>query len=323
MSLIKPFESGDRICFIGDSITEMTYWIAGIADYYSKKLPQEKIKIYPCGIAGGNCISAIAMYREETLVWSPNTVVIMLGMNDIWRDNYVLNPNDENIAAQKQALIHYERNLGTLVQLIKMQSPVKRIILLAPTPYDEEQNSEEYNLIGCWNALKKCGEICKKTAKSFGIEFFNFGGKVFDLLKKSRDLGSKNELINPDRVHPSDLGMSVMARVFLEAQGFNEMIATPKSIADNTAFLELSETAKIFLNYGHIYQRRWTAEWLIQSENLNQTKAGKIEFANNNLEKFKDEPTCKLCLENYEKYLTEENKLTLNLKDAVDALWND
>ncbi len=321
MASIKPFKSGDRICFIGDSITEMTYWIACIADYYAKNLPQEKLKFFPCGIAGGTCTSAIACYREETLIWSPNTVVIMLGMNDIWRDKYKQNPTEESIKAQKSALQHYERNLGTLIQLIKMQSPIKRIILLAPTPYDEQQESPEYNYIGCWEALKKCGEICRKTAEEFGLEFFDFGGEIFELLSHSRSIGSKNELINPDRVHPSLMGMSVMARVFLMSQGFKEMQATPLTILDGSALLELTPEAQCFKDAAFKFQRRWTAEWLLQTGNPDQTLSGKINYAKDNYESFKNEPTFKLCSENYEKYVTESDWYVFQLKEAIANLW--
>ncbi len=102
----------------------------------------------------------------------------------------------------------------------------------------------------------------KKIATEQNDEFLDFGGRLFDLLQESRKMGSSNELINADRVHPNIFGMSVMARVFLAAQGFIEADVNASMICDSSAEITLSDKAQEYHKFASLVQRFWSAEWL-------------------------------------------------------------
>lgn len=277
MDKLHAFDNGERICFIGDSITEITYWISYIADYYSKNT-DKMIEIYPCGISGGTVSSAINCFYEQTAVWKPTTAVIMLGMNDIGRSNYGGELTDEKLMRRESLLQIYEKNLTVLSRMLKEEIKVKRIIYLAPTPYDEEQICDTPNLIGCQNALRKCADIMQNIAKNFECEYFDFGGIIYDLIHESYLMKSKNKIINADRVHPNNLGFSVMARVFLSAQGFAEMSVNAEQICDGSAELHLSDKGENFQMIARTVQSRWTAEHLVASTSPDQSTEGKIKY---------------------------------------------
>lgn len=320
MNKLNPFENGEKICFIGDSITAANLWISYIADYYSKST-DIKIEIYPCGISGGRCESAIKYFHEQTTVWEPTTAVIMLGMNDINRLNYSGDCTEEKLRLQEQSLQVYKKKLTELSEMLKKVN-VKRIIYLAPTPYDEEQICETENLMGCQNALRKCAEIMKKVSEKFVGEFLDFGGIIYDLMHQSYLNGSKNQIICEDRVHPNNLGHSVMARAFLSSQGFSDMNVTAEQICDGTAELYLSDKGEAFQNIAHTVQRRWTAEFQVAQSSPDKSIEGKIKY----MDKYLTNPEeygeffVNLAMD-YEKLVKEDNRNKEILVNVVKDLF--
>ena len=321
MEKLKLFEKGERVCFVGDSITEGTTWITHIADYYSKARPQDKVDIFPCGVGGGTCLSAMLYMREQTEIWSPTTVVIMLGMNDIDRAHYNDNQTEENVAAAEYALKKYEMNLHALSEMLKYWVKVNRIIYLAPTPYDELQVSETPIQTGCWKALRKCADIMKRYAEEFGGEFYDFGGEFYELLKESYEKNSKNALIMPDRVHPNDFGYSVMARVFLNAQGFSDVAVNADMICDGSAELKFSPAAQKYFDNARTLQTRWELEWLLSRYFDSRTDEGKRDFCEN-FER--DHPNCTIdeayWAANYWRYRDGEKENINGIKEAIEEM---
>ena len=47
----EMFRDGDRVAFVGDSITHMGYYVRIISDYYVTRFPDKDIKL------GSSCIS--------------------------------------------------------------------------------------------------------------------------------------------------------------------------------------------------------------------------------------------------------------------------
>ena len=275
MSILRPFKTGDRVCFIGDSITTATFWISHIADYYAHFTDQKPL-IYGCGVSGGSLRTANMYYDEETAIWNPNVAVIMLGMNDIARDYY--DPETGDLKRAQEILENYRTRLEKFDEMLWSNPRIDRVIYLAPTPYDELQESSCKNLVGCFNALRKCAEIMREIAAKNGGEFYDFGGEFFELLRESYAKKSEYAMINPDRVHPSKFGHSVMARLFLAAQGFSEMAPTQNSVCDGTAQLHFSDKGKKYYDCMRAFQKRWSAERIV-SNAPDQSTEGKIKYS--------------------------------------------
>ena len=72
------------ICFLGDSITRRGYWIAEIFEH----LKGSGTVVYNCGVSGDSASHAIPRLYTDCLSRTPDTVVMMFGMNDIGRTLY-------------------------------------------------------------------------------------------------------------------------------------------------------------------------------------------------------------------------------------------
>lgn len=316
----EPFKTGERICFIGDSITELTYWISCIVDYYAYHT-HNKIEVYPCGISGGACISANLYFDEQIKIWNPTTAVIMFGMNDIGRNDYGVEATEKIRASREESLKRYQDTLEELSQRLK-DIHVNRIIYLAPTPYDEEQVCDTENLVGCQQALRTCAQIMQTTAEKFHGEFFDLGGKVYHIVHEAYRMNLPHVLISKDRVHPTAFGFSVMARIFLAGQGFGDMEVTLENLSDGTAMYVLSDKAQKFHTIAVAVQNRWSAEWLLARSSPDQTAEGKFRYMETvfaSPEKY-DEYFRGLA-RNYKKLVTEEKKNLESLAEIVKDLF--
>ena len=77
------FKTGDRICFIGNSITHSGEFHHNIMLYHSTRFPDVQFKIFNCGVSGDKAVSITNRMDSDILVLKPNIAVLMIGMNDV------------------------------------------------------------------------------------------------------------------------------------------------------------------------------------------------------------------------------------------------
>jgi endoglucanase len=104
-AVADQFQSGDAVCFVGDSITRRGSYHAQVQLFYATRFPGRTIKYFNCGINGDTASDIVgSTYRLHTdiLGHQPTVATIMLGMNDIGRKAYEepSRPNAGKKAAQ-------------------------------------------------------------------------------------------------------------------------------------------------------------------------------------------------------------------------------
>lgn len=82
------FKDGDRVCFIGNSITMNGRYHNYIELFYATRFPERKIEFFNCGISGDVAGGMLARMNSDILRHKPNRAVLMVGMNDIGRSQY-------------------------------------------------------------------------------------------------------------------------------------------------------------------------------------------------------------------------------------------
>ena len=102
------------LCFLGDSITRRGYWIAEIFEYLKK----DRVRVYNCGVSGDSASAAIMRLYVDCLSRTPDTVVMMFGMNDIGRTLYDEGAGDTT--EKRHARIEkYKASIRTLSEMIR------------------------------------------------------------------------------------------------------------------------------------------------------------------------------------------------------------
>ena len=165
--------------------------------------------------------------------------------------------------------------------------------------------------------MLRCGLIVKEVSEMFGGEFYDLGGDLLEILKLSHKNNTPNELISPDRVHPNEMGCSVMADLFLKAQGFDVEYPTAERVCNGEVFRHLSDKARAFHKSTYDLQMLWTTEWTIMRDAPDKTQEGKFEYAENYAKYVPNaDDFFRQLARDYYKLKTSEDKL---VSDVVEA----
>ena len=208
------FKSGDRISFIGDSITQRGDYYHNVQQYYLTHFAQESIQFFNCGIAGDIMEGAIRRVVDDCLIYKPTHAFIMFGMNDLALDaNYFNNIRSDSV---RLALGTYKSNIEALISILQ-KSNVTTVVLQTPTLYDQTAKFGGENNIGRNDILKMGANIVRHAALRRKFKYIDYWTPLRDINERIQAVNPNDTIISPDRVHPGALGHLVMADIFLDA----------------------------------------------------------------------------------------------------------
>ena len=213
----KPvFVSGDKVCFVGNSITNNGEFYQFIYLYYATRFPGEHIRFVNCGISGDIASGILKRLDNDVLVHQPTYTVLMVGMNDVRRDLYAPRTatSKDPTAERAKALQVYERDAEAIVKRLTAST---KLILEKPTIYDEVTPGKTTANTGVNGALANCGEMIGKLAEKYNtrvVDYYSLMNRVNDKLHETEPAAT---IIGPDRVHPGAPGHLLMAYQFLKA----------------------------------------------------------------------------------------------------------
>lgn len=212
------FNSYDRIVFAGDSVTDMGSVVPvgeGLNDslgfgyvrifenMMSAYYPELILRVTNSGVSGNTSRALLARFDRDVVDLNPDWVSICIGINDVWRQF------DSPAITQSHVLPdEYEKNVEEMI--LKVKGKVKGIFILSP--YIMEINKEDFMR----KRMDEYVAISKKLAEKHGCVFVDFQ-KVYEDYCKIRH----SSYISWDRVHPNQIGATLMAREFLKYCGFD------------------------------------------------------------------------------------------------------
>lgn len=217
------FENMDRIVFAGDSVTDMgsaqpvgeglfddvgRSYVRIVENMLVTWYPELKIRITNSGISGNTSRDLLARFERDVVALDPQWVSICIGINDVWRQFDT--PAISNSAVFPD---EYRQNVEKMVLAVKEK--VKGIFILSP--YYMEPNREDMMR----KRMDEYVAICKELAEQYGCIFVDFQS-MYERFLKIRHSSS----IAWDRVHPNQMGATLMAREFLSKCGFDYSIST-------------------------------------------------------------------------------------------------
>ena len=215
----KIFESGDIICFLGDSITHGGQFHEFLQLFYTTRYPNLKLTFFNCGISGDNAKGMINRFDEDVFIHKPSHLFLMTGMNDVMRTLYFDGEaSDEVIQNREKALNEYKRNTNILAE--KFEALEITPVYLTPSIYDQYSKIERENNLGCNDALIECSLHLKKIAKQSNAAVINLNSSMKHIMERELKNDSLFTIVGKDRVHPESTGHFVM---------FYEIIASIES----------------------------------------------------------------------------------------------
>lgn len=205
----KNYESGNTICFLGDSITHGGQFHEFLQLFYATRNPEMRLRFINCGISGDDAKGMIYRFEKDVSLHNPTHMFLMTGMNDVIKTLYFEGeaPN-EIIKKRNQALSNYKINMGILAEKIN-QSKITPIYL-TPTIYDQYSKIEYENNMGCNDALIACTKHIKKIANQYDAKLVDLNTKMKNLMDFGLQKDSLFTIIGKDRVHPGTTGHFIM-----------------------------------------------------------------------------------------------------------------
>lgn len=119
------FKDGDRIVFLGDSITEQYQYSSDMELYLTTRFPKWKLAFLNAGIGGDTANGGANRFASHVLAEKPTAVTIDFGMND---GGYgAFNPNSaKNYAAKTEKMLESAKKSGVRVALISPNAVERR-----------------------------------------------------------------------------------------------------------------------------------------------------------------------------------------------------
>ncbi|GAB2686323.1 SGNH/GDSL hydrolase family protein [Mucilaginibacter koreensis] len=220
---IAPFKSGDRIAFVGNSITDGGHYHSYIWLYYMTHFPNMRITCYNTGVGGDVAEQIYNRFDADVLAKNPNVITLTWGMNDTGYFEWY-KPDAQEIAAKKLSTSY--NFYSKIEEKLKARTDIRKIFILG-SPYDESSKFTKNNIYpGKAEALSKVVDFQEAAAKRNGWGVVDFYHPMRAMNKQGQAKDSVFSLTPNDRIHPDNNGHMVMAYLFLKDQGLaNHQVA--------------------------------------------------------------------------------------------------
>jgi lysophospholipase L1-like esterase len=204
-----PLKKGDRIVFLGDSITAGGVRPKGYVTLIKKQLTEKHkdlgLEIIGAGISGNKVPDLQRRLDRDVLDKKPTIVVIYIGINDVWHGE-----KDPKRGTSKDK---FEAGLKEIIGKIK--NAKARVILCTPSVIGEKAAGS--NKLDA--RLDEYADISRRVAREEKVELCDLRRAFLDYLKEHNADNKERGVLTTDRVHLNEAGNRFVAEVMLKSLG--------------------------------------------------------------------------------------------------------
>ena len=206
--VLPVLQNGDRVVFLGDSITVAHTYGRWIEEYCKLRHPTWSLTFINAGIGGHTAFDGYNRIETDVVAQKPTVVFVNFGMND---SSYP--PGTDGAA--------FEKYMGLILDRLH-DVGVRSVVWLDPSPYDVDGIGP-----GGWNGkrdekLEKLAQYAHDEGARRHLVVVPWHQTVNDALaswKAAKRNKDKDTRLMPDRIHPNPLAHAVMAATALRAMG--------------------------------------------------------------------------------------------------------
>jgi lysophospholipase L1-like esterase len=205
-------KAGDRVVFLGDSITEQRLYTRFVQQYVYCRYPELDIKFYNSGWSGNAATDGAIRTIGDVLPHNPTLVLICFGMND-----------GMYVPVTPAILDRYRNGMEGILRILKAKQV--RAVILSPGCVDPDRRpalgTVDYN-----KTLEAIAAASKEIADKHGCLWIDLFHPMLALQTKLKARNASFTFL-PDGVHPNAAGHLVMADAILGGLGAEPMPSTP------------------------------------------------------------------------------------------------
>ncbi len=213
--LIQP---NSKLLIIGDSVTDCgrehpigdgrmsalgNGYVSFCAGLLEATYPQHGLRVINMGTGGNTVCDLQARWQSDVLDLTPDWLVIMIGINDVWRQF--------DSPAQTEWHVSLADYQQILTQLIKITRPRLKGGLVLMTPYFIEPHRAD----PMRKMMDSYGAVVKALAAQYGAILVDTQAAFDEVLLHLHPMS-----LAWDRVHPTASGHFILARALLKAIGY-------------------------------------------------------------------------------------------------------
>ena len=199
-----PVESGQKIAFLGDSITAAGAKRGGYCQLVLDGLKKEGIEVSGvfAGISGHKSNQMLARLEQHVISKKPEWMTLSCGVNDVWHGAKGVNLED------------YRKNITAIVD--QAQAAGIKVMLLTSTMIKEDQKGELNQKLLPYNTS------LIELAQSKKCLIADLNSDMQEALKTFPENAPKGKQLTRDGVHMNAYGNFMMAQGILKTFGVKE-----------------------------------------------------------------------------------------------------
>ena len=205
-----PLMKGDRIVFLGDSITEQGAtepkgYVNLIRDDLNEKHKDLGVEVIGAGVSGNQVPDIQARLERDVLSKKPTLVVIYIGINDVW--------HGEKDPAKGTSKDKYEAGLRDVIR--RCQDAGARVVLCTPSVIGEKNDGSNTND----PKLDEYSDVSRAVAKDMKVPVCDLR-RAFQAYEKEHNADNKVAgVLTGDKVHLNEAGDKFVAEQILKMFG--------------------------------------------------------------------------------------------------------
>jgi lysophospholipase L1-like esterase len=227
---------GDRVVFLGDSITEQRLYTTYIEAYALTRHPQWKLWFRNVGWGGDTAWLRQRSHPDEAKLFAAYEAAQQKMVEDsvrhgLERDVLPLKPtlvtvkfgmNDHSYQAFREDIFNaYIRSQTEIAKVLKANG--SRIAFLTPQPIEEKRPDPEQDVKN--KSLRKFSDGLKEVAAKEGATFIDQFDPYMAMLLRERPNNPGGFVGGGDAVHPGPIGHTVMAWAILKGMDASSLVS--------------------------------------------------------------------------------------------------
>ncbi len=200
-------KKGDRVVFLGDSITQGgdghdKGYVRLIRKTLTEKHADLQIEVIGAGISGNKVPDLQRRLEKDVLAKKPTIVVIYIGINDVWHGE-----KDPAKGTPPEAFAS-----GLKVVVGRCTAAGATVVICTPTMIGEKKDGA--NALD--QKLDQYSELSRNLAKELKLPLCDLRKAFVDHLKDHNPDNAEKGILTSDRVHLNDAGNKFVAETMLK-----------------------------------------------------------------------------------------------------------
>jgi lysophospholipase L1-like esterase len=238
---IAPFKQGDRVAFVGNSITDGGHYHSYIWLYYMTRFPYRELRMFNCGVGGDTSENILNRLDGDIFSTHPTVLTLTFGMNDSGYYEY----NGDNPRQFADERVAFARKYFSQIETRLKGLDDTRIVMIGTSPYDETAQIENVAFKNKNAAMRRIIEFQRAAAEQNRWEFLDYNAPMTAINTAQQQTNPAFTLCGSDRIHPDNDGHMVMAYLFLKAQGMAGVKVADVTVDSRKANVVTSDNCEI------------------------------------------------------------------------------